>query len=129
METPIVKLFDEKLSIVYEPSENSYLLVEALEADLENLHAMKPRICLEISIGSDIVIIFSNGIKKNIITFNAGLFYLVVIKENDPEYILGAFKKLNISSEIVHERKVRGQHLYVLRFRKGNEKLAYTSEI
>ena len=69
MKTPIVKLSDEKLSIVYEPSEDLYLLIEALEADLESLHAMKPRICLEISIGSDIVIIFSNSIKKNIITF------------------------------------------------------------
>ena len=47
------------------------------------------------------------------------------MKKLHPEYILGAFKKLNMSSEIVHKRKVRGQHLYV--FRKGNEKLAYTS--
>jgi len=52
---------------------------------------------------------------------DAGLFYLVVIKENDPEYILSAFKKLNMSGEIVHERKVRGEHLYVLRFRKVKE--------
>jgi len=47
------------------------------------------------------------------------------MKKLHPEYILGAFKKLNMSSEIVHKRKERGQHLYV--FRKGNEKLAYTS--
>jgi len=47
------------------------------------------------------------------------------MKKLHPEYILDAFKKLNMSSEIVHKRKVRGQHLYI--FRKENEKLAYTS--
>ncbi|KAG5313726.1 HEMK2 methyltransferase, partial [Acromyrmex insinuator] len=212
METPIVKLSDEELNTVYEPSEDSYLLVDALEADLEILHAMKPRICLEIGSGSGIVITaLAMALKRHnvqfiaidinpdacratrrtslinsvdvdilqmnlldcirikytfdIILFNppyvvteyneviddrlvfktwaggkngrqvmeqvftiipkilsdAGLFYLVVIKENDPEYILSAFKKLNMSGEIVHERKVRGEHLYVLRFCKVKE--------
>ncbi|KYN27133.1 PREDICTED: hemK methyltransferase family member 2-like [Trachymyrmex cornetzi] len=210
METPIVKLSDEELNTVYEPSEDSYLLVDALEADLEILHAMKPRICLEIGSGSGIVITaLAMALKKrhnvefiaidinpdacratrrtslinsvdvdvlqmnlldcirikytfDIILFNppyvvteyneviddrlvfktwaggkngrqvmeqvfaiipkilsdAGLFYLVIIKENNPEYILSVFKKLNMSGEIVHERKVRGEHLYILRFRK-----------
>ncbi|KYQ48049.1 HemK methyltransferase family member 2 [Trachymyrmex zeteki] len=213
METPIVKLSDEELNTVYEPSEDSYLLVDALEADLEILYAMKPRICLEIGSGSGIVITaLAMALKKrynvqfiaidinpdacratrrtslinsvdvdvlqmnlldcirikytfDIILFNppyvvteydevvddrlvfktwaggkngrqvmeqvftiipeilsdAGLFYLVIIKENDPEYILSAFKKLNMSGKIVHERKVRGEHLYVLRFRKIKE--------
>ncbi|KYN36040.1 HemK methyltransferase family member 2 [Trachymyrmex septentrionalis] len=213
METPIGKLSDEKLNTVYEPSEDSYLLVDALETDLEILHAMKPNICLEIGSGSGIVITtLAMALKKrhnfqfiaidinpdacratrrtslinsvdvnvlqmnlldcirikytfDIILFNppyvvteyneviddrlvfktwaggkngrqvmeqvfniipkilsdAGLFYLVVIKENDPEYILSAFKKLNMSGEIVHERKVRGEHLYVLLFRKVKE--------
>ena len=203
METPIVKLSDEELNTVYEPSEDSYLLVDALEADLEILHAMKPNICLEIGSGSGIVITaLAMALKKrhnvqfiaidinpdacratrrtslinsvdvnvlqmnlldcirikytfDIILFNppyvvteyneviddrlvfktwaggkngrqvmeqvfniipkilsdAGLFYLVVIKENDPEYILSAFKKLSMSGEIVHERKVRGEYL------------------
>lgn len=212
METPVVKLSDEELKTVYEPSEDSYLLIDALEADLNILHAMKPRICLEIGSGSGIVITaLAMALKKHnvhfiaidinpdacratrrtsllnlvdvdvvqmnlldciqaertfdIVLFNppyvvteyaevlddrlvfktwaggkngrqvmeqvfviipeilsdAGLFYLVVIKENDPEYIMSAFKKLNMSGKIVHERKVRGEHLYVLRFRKIKE--------
>lgn len=209
METPIIKLSDEELKTVYEPSEDSYLLIDALEADLKILHAINPRICLEIGSGSGIVItalamalkrrdVYFIAIDVNpdacratkktslinsvdvdvlqmnllsciqvqctfdIILFNppyvvteyeevlddrlvfktwaggkngrqvmeqvfttipkilsdAGLFYLIVIKENDPEYILNAFKKLNMFGEIVHERKVRGEHLHVLRFRK-----------
>jgi len=213
METPIVKLSDEELKTVYEPSEDSYLLIDALEADLKTLHALKPMICLEIGSGSGIVITaLAVALKKHhnshfvaidinpeacrvtrrtslvnsvdvdilqmnlldciqirytfdIILFNppyvvteydevlddrlvfktwaggkngrqvmeqvfstipeilsdAGLFYLVVIKENDPEYILSAFQKLNMSGKIVHERKVRGEHLYVLRFCKIKE--------
>jgi len=212
METPIVKLSDEELNTVYEPSEDSYLLMDTLEADLESLHAMKPRICLEIGSGSGIVITaLAMALKRHNVQFiaidinpdacrvtrrtslinsvdidviqmnlldcirikytfdiilfnppyvvteyneviddrlvfktwaggkngkqvmeqvyvipkilfpNAGLFYLVVIKENDPEYIFSTFKKLNMSGEIVHERKVRGEHLYVLRFCKVKE--------
>lgn len=213
METPIVKLSDEELKTVYEPSEDSYLLVDALEADLKILHAIKPRICLEIGSGSGIVITaLAMALKRHhnvhfiaidinpdacratrktslinsvdvdvlqmnlldciqirntfdVILFNppyvvteyeevlndrlvfktwaggkngrqvmeqvfsmipeilsdAGLFYLVVIKENDPEYILSAFQKLNMSGEIIHERKVRGEHLYILRFCKINQ--------
>lgn len=212
METPIVNLSDEELKTVYEPSEDSYLLVDGLEADLKILHAIKPRICLEIGSGSGIVITaLAMALKRHeahfiaidinpdacratrrtslinsvdvdvvqmnlldciqikytfdIILFNppyvvteceevlddrlvfktwaggkngrqvmeqvfatipkilsdTGLFYLVVIKENDPEYILGAFQELNMSGEIVRERKVRGEHLYVLRFRKMKE--------
>ncbi|EFN80392.1 hemK methyltransferase family member 2 [Harpegnathos saltator] len=210
METPIVKLSDEELKTVYEPSEDSYLLIDALEADLKVLEAMKPVICLEIGSGSGVVItalamalkrhhsaqfiavdinpdacratrrtsldnsVIVNVLQMNlldciqirgqvdVILFNppyvateyeevlddrlvfktwaggkhgrqvmeqvfstipeilsdSGLFYLVVIKENDPEYILSAFQKLNMSGSIVCERKVRGEHLYVLRFCK-----------
>lgn len=212
METPIVKLSEEEIKTVYEPSEDSYLLIDALEADLKIFHAIKPGVCLEIGSGSGVVITaLAMALKRynvhfiaidinpdackatkrtslinsvdvdilqmnllnciqikctfDIILFNppyvvteyeevlddrlvfktwaggkngrqvmeqvftmipkilsdTGLFYLVVIKENDPEYILSAFKKLNMFGEIVHERKVRGEHLYVLRFRKIKE--------
>jgi len=47
---------------------------------------------------------------------DTGLFYLVVIKENDPEYILSVFQKLGMSGKIIRERKVRGEYLYILRF-------------
>ncbi|XP_077254634.1 hemK methyltransferase 2 [Temnothorax americanus] len=209
METPIVKLSDEELETVYEPSEDSYLLIDALEADLKILRTTKPRICLEIGSGSGIVITaLAMALKRHnvhfvaidinpdackatkrtslvnsvdvdvlqmnlldcvqikytfdVILFNppyvvteykevlddrlvfktwaggkngrqvmeqvfatipeilsdTGLFYLVVVKQNDPEYILSVFQKLNMSGEIVRERKIRGEHLYVLRFHK-----------
>lgn len=210
METPIVKLSDEELETVYEPSEDSYLLIDALEADLGILEAVKPMICLEIGSGSGVIITaLAMALKKyhsahfiaidincnacratrktsrrnsvnvdilqmnlldciqtndtfDIILFNppyvvteyeevvddklifktwaggkhgrevmeriftripeilsdTGLFYLVVIKENDPEYILNVFQNLNMSGKIVRERKVRGEHLYILRFHK-----------
>jgi len=210
METPVVKLSDEELKTVYEPSEDSYLLIDALEADLKFLQRMKPVICLEIGSGSGVVITalamalkrycsshfiaidinpdacrttrktsLHNSVDIDVIQMNlldclqvrrifdiiffnppyvvteyeevlddrllfktwaggkngrqvmeqifakipemlsdTGLFYLVVIKENDPEYILSAFQKLNMSGKIVCERKIRGEHLYILRFRK-----------
>lgn len=210
METPIVNLSDEELKTVYDPSEDSYLLIDALEADLEILYAMKPVICLEIGSGSGIVITaLAMALKKyhnahfiaidinpdacratkrtslvnsvdvdvlhmnlldciqvkytfDVILFNppyvvteydevldnrlifktwaggengrqvmeqiftvipkilsdTGLFYLVIIKENDPEYILNVFQKLGMSGKIIRERKVRGEYLYILRFCK-----------
>ncbi|XP_020289423.1 hemK methyltransferase family member 2 [Pseudomyrmex gracilis] len=212
METPVVNLSEEELKTVYEPSEDSYLLIDALEADLEILQGMKPVICLEIGSGSGIVITaLAMALKKHhkahfiaidinpdackatrrtsltntvnvdvlqmnlldyirishtfdIVLFNPpyvateyeevlddrlvfktwaggkngrqvmeqvftkipeilserGMFYLVVIKENDPEYILSAFQKLNMSGKIVRERKIRGEHLFVLRFCRTN---------
>jgi len=63
METPVVNLSDEELKTVYDPSEDSYLLIDALEEDLDILHAMKPVICLEI--GSGIVItVLAMALKK-----------------------------------------------------------------
>lgn len=209
METPVVNLSDEELKTVYDPSEDSYLLIDALEADLEILHAMKPVICLEIGSGSGIVITgLAMALKRynahciaidinpdacratkrtslvnsvdidvlhmnlldciqirytfDVILFNppyvvteyeevldnrlifktwaggkngrqvmeqifttipkilsdSGLFYLVVIKENDPEYILSVFQKLGMSGKIIRERKVRGEYLHILRFCK-----------
>lgn len=210
METPIVNLSDEELKTVYDPSEDSYLLIDALEEDLNILGAMKPVICLEIGSGSGIVITALAMVLKryhnahfiaidinpdacratkrtslinsvdidvlhmnlldciqikctyDVILFNppyvvteyeevlenrlifktwaggkngrqvmeqiftlipkilsdTGLFYLVVIKENDPEYILSVFQKLGMSGKIIRERKIRGEYLYILRFCK-----------
>lgn len=210
METPVVKLSDEELKTVYEPSEDSYLLIDALETDLEILRRMRPVICLEIGSGSGVVITalamalrkhcdahfiaidinpdacratkktsLFNSVDVDVVQMNlldcirtrctfdvvlfnppyvvtdyeevlddrllfktwaggkngrqvmervftkipeilsdAGFFYLVVIKENDPEYVISAFESLNMSGKVVYERKVWGEHLYVLRFCK-----------
>ena len=211
METPVVKLSQSDTETVYEPSEDSFLLIDALEADLEGLKLAKPRLCLEIGSGSGIVITalalaakkswssyfvaidvnpnacnvtkrtsIDNGTDVEIvrmdlvsafnyrnifdvIIFNppyvvtealeifderlisktwaggirgrqvmdrifthipvlladSGVFYLVVVKENDPLEIMTIFEGLDMKGDIVCERKVRGEHLHVLRFTKN----------
>ncbi|XP_014227033.1 hemK methyltransferase family member 2 [Trichogramma pretiosum] len=211
METPIVKLTDIELDNVYEPSEDSFLLIDALETDLnDQLKNKKPSMCLEIGIGSGVVLsalamalekfcssyfvgidinpIACRATKKtsmlnkvdvdvvqmdllnnlhsrnvfDIIIFNPpyvvtepievqdeklisktwaggimgrqvmdkvfpfitqflsseGLFYLLVIKENEPESIIELFKTWSMKGSIIAERKIRGEHLYVLRFQR-----------
>ncbi|XP_034951187.1 methyltransferase N6AMT1 [Chelonus insularis] len=210
METPIVKLTKDDLEKVYEPSEDSFLLIDSLEADLNNLKALKPMMCMEIGSGSGIVITalalasqkewFSHFIAidvnpdacrvtkntsvinrtsidiiqmdltsafqsrhifdliifnppyvitetieiedKNLITKSwaggkngrevmdrviplipellskNGIFYLVAIKENNIENIIKILEHLNMTGKVIGERKVRGEHLYVIKFVK-----------
>ncbi|KAG5313725.1 HEMK2 methyltransferase, partial [Acromyrmex insinuator] len=101
-------------------------LINSVDVDVFQTNLLD---CIRIKYTFDIILFNPQVVKKDgrqvmeqifiiisKILSDAGLFYLVVIKENDPAYILS-------SDEIVHERKVRGQHLYVLRLRKENKKL------
>lgn len=214
METPhITHLTADDLKYVYEPAEDSFLLIDALELDLPQFKRNPPTICVELGSGSGIVItalakaIHSStiffGIDINpracnatlktacknqtlvecinmdlltsfkertvdVLIFNPpyvvttddeinkidtnitnkligkswagghngrqimnkvfeklndilscnGVAYILVIKDNKPEEILVDLKQLNFSAKIIIERKIRGEHLFVLKIQR-----------
>lgn len=215
METPyLTHITTDDYKYVYEPAEDSFLLLDALEADLSNLVARRPSICLEIGSGSGILITaianalkesacfaidinphactvtkrtvsannatvevvnmsLLNGFRGNVVDllifnppyvvtpdeelkldadrnnpFNSniiqswaggkdgrrimdrvfkemenilspnGIAYILVIEENKPNEILNMMQIKGFSGCIVAERRIRGEHLFILRFNK-----------
>jgi len=202
METP--KWNFESTVDVYEPAEDSFLLLDTLEDDLKNIKDIQPNVIVEIGSGSGIIIsALAKALKSSafciaidisdkacevtketaslnsvqvdvvrgdllscvkqcslidILVFNppyvvtpddeitgsiqrswAGgangrlvidrllnqlhllltsnsIFYLVVIKENNPQELIDVMKKKGFTGKQVNYRKVRGEQLSVLRF-------------
>lgn len=212
METAITDL--NNFEDVYEPSEDSFLLIDSLESDLPELNKLKPSICLEIGSGSGVVInslalacknkwpgffiavdinpsacratkntSFINNNNSNyldviqmdlvtalrmlnqfdVVIFNppyvptetseigdsnlitrawaggnngrevmdqlfpsipkllapGGLFYCVTVKENDISDIIELFQGMKMQGQVISDRKIRGEHLHILRFVKS----------
>lgn len=207
--TPSYNIDDICSSNVYEPSEDTFLLLDALESDLSSLEALNPTLIMEVGPGSGIIITalakllngrakcyaidisinacdvtkrtsMSNGMqieviqsnllstfKKNhlidVLVFNppyvvtsseevsegdvivrayAGghkgrevmdrlfpdlfeylseqcIFYLLVLKENDPQDIMHVLRGHGFSCETILTRQVPGEKLSVLKFTRN----------
>ncbi|XP_018564540.1 hemK methyltransferase family member 2 [Anoplophora glabripennis] len=202
LDTPKYNL--NKYPEVYEPSEDTFLLLDALEADTSFLLNLKPKIAVEIGSGSGVIITGLASLLKNsclyfstdinpqaclatqntarlngapiecinmdlllgfknrmfdIILFNPpyvvtdseelsgsglnrawaggtngreiidrlscnisdmltpeGICYLLLLKENNPQEVVSGMKGLGFDSELVLQRKIPGEFLYVYKF-------------
>lgn len=220
METPyLTHITSEDFKYVYEPAEDSFLLLDALEADLPKLRSQKPAICTEIGSGSGVIITavakalpetacfaidinaracdvtkrtaLQNGATLNVINMNLlngfrpgmidvlifnppyvvtsdeeidsneapndnpfndkiiqswaggtngriimdrvfdamdnilspnGVAYILVIEENKPKEIIEIMNAKGFLGSIIAERRIRGEHLYIIRFQRVSHK-------
>ncbi|EJW72780.1 hypothetical protein WUBG_16311 [Wuchereria bancrofti] len=53
--TPLYHITDEQKDSVYEPAEDTFLLLDALEKDREALGQLEPNVVVEIGSGSGII--------------------------------------------------------------------------
>lgn len=216
METPyLTHITSEDFKYVYEPAEDSFLLLDALETDLPKLRSEKPAICMEIGSGSGVIITavakalpetacfaidinaracdvtkrtaLHNGATLNVINMNllngfrpglidvlifnppyvvtsdeeidsneapndnpfndkiiqswaggtngriimdrvfdsmdsilspTGVAYILVIEENKPKEIIAIMSAKGFFGSIIAERRIRGEHLYIIRFQR-----------
>eukprot|EP00080_Pristionchus_pacificus_P022207 PDM82227.1 methyltransferase [Pristionchus pacificus] len=56
--TPSYRLTERQKASVYDPAEDSFLLMDAIEKDLEVIKSLHPRIALEIGVGSGVISAF-----------------------------------------------------------------------
>uniref|UniRef100_A0A182P7F4 Methyltransferase HEMK2 n=1 Tax=Anopheles epiroticus TaxID=199890 RepID=A0A182P7F4_9DIPT len=224
METPVYKFEPHDYDTVYEPSEDTFLLLDVLEEELDALKVRKPSMCIEIGPGSGVVLVAlakhlpvgqthclgfdinpnacrmtqktgqlngtpvevvnmdllaglrsgcvdlllfnppyvptqpaaTGSLEEHIDEFHSstegqslvhawaggaygrvvtdrvladldrilspdGLFYLLLLKENKPEEVLEHMKGKNFHGSIIKERRIRGEHLYVLRIERSKK--------
>jgi hypothetical protein len=79
--TPEYKIDDES---IYPPSEDTHLLLDALEKEKDEITIIKPSISVEIGCGSGVVTVFLNHLLSK--SPSTSRFYLVIYKY---VYILG----------------------------------------
>ncbi|CRL04065.1 CLUMA_CG017178, isoform A [Clunio marinus] len=95
------KLYDEEAESVYNSSKSDKMLIKSWAGGLD---------------GCEII----NRIISNLdyILAPNGIFYLLIIKENNPERIMKTLKTMGYESHQIKDRKIRGEHLIVLKITK-----------